>query len=746
MTDVAGQRAVTTCLSMEQLSLPRMLEPLHVALRELWALRRTVGRWLLWGRPAVSREMAIWRSQAETIPDRSLREYALDSIVDKRDLIEGAALFSVLPKRRNPQLLRLLVAYQTLWNYLDSATERDAREAHSGLHMALKAALDPDSPMPEYFHHSRNSDGGYLHGLVKACRVGCLALPSYSRVRQPMLAAVAQCALIQGLNHHPDPACRDAALNAWAEMHCAGERELAWFESTAAASGCLPHALLAMAAEGPYPVDDIPRTQKLYLRLAALLTTMLDGYVDQIEDERSGDHCYVAHYDDADLALERLREVIGQTMHETRALPDGARHTTLIACMIAMQLSDDRAYAPGMRLRTQTLVNAGGLITRLLYPLARMWRVAYLDRASIDGRGQTLNAARAGLPSGPRLPAAVEAVAIWKSPLTHLERCRARYGSRFTIKITSHPPLVFLCDPDDIKAVLSAPAEALHPGEGSNTIEPLVGRESFMLHDEDVHLEGRKIILPPLRAEAVSQQTKLADDVSRRAIALWPRDVPIALHSRLRELTLETALRTALGISADVSDPRLQELHRRLLSMLSVTGYALFSEPLLRHGLGQRRWRRFLREKAEVDDLLYDIINRRDRPRHRASALLDRLLDAQNADGSLMSAQQVRDNLMSILVAGHETTAAQLAWTFQLLAHNPAVLEKLIGEIDSGASEQLPHSNNLRGATSPAGIPVRDPTSSQATNRHRRLDLPSASPLAGLHISPAPHPGAIPRT
>jgi cytochrome P450 len=608
--------------------------------------------------------------------------------VDKRDLIEGAALFSALPKRRNPQLLRLLVAYQTLWAYLDSVIERDTREASSGLHMALSAALDPDAPLPDYYHHSHKSDGGYLRELVEACRVGCLALPSYSRVRPSVLAAVAQCGLIQGLNHDPDPEHRDAALKAWAEVHLAKELGLAWFELTAAASGCLPHALLATAAGGPCPVEDITRTESVYLRLAALLTTMLDGYVDQRDDDRNGDHCYVAHYDDANAIIERLREVIGQTMHEARAMSDGPRHATLIASMIAMQLSDERACRDGKRKGTLALINTGGFLTRLLYPLARMWRVLYLSHASIDRRRRGQNDARTALPSGPRLPAVVETLAIWKSPLTHLERCRKRYGSRFTVKITSHPPLVFLSDPNEIKAMLSAPAEALHSGEGASTLEPLVGQESFMLLDEDRHLNGRKIILAPLRAEAVAQQAGLVEDVSRRAVARWPRDVPIALLPRLRALTLEIALRTALGLSAHVSDSRLCELHKRMLSMLSVTGYVLFTEPLLRHGRGQHRWRRFLRERAEVDGLLYDIIQSRGSPRGCAGSLLDRLLSARNVDGSLMSAKQVRDNLMSMLLAGHETTAAQLAWAFQLLAHNPVALEKLIAEIDSGGGEQ----------------------------------------------------------
>jgi len=340
-----------------------------------------------------------------------------------------------------------------------------------------------------------------------------------------------------------------------------------------------------------------------------------------------------------------------------------------------------------MRQGTQALVSAGGSITRLLHPLARRWRVIYVNNASTSGRERTRRATRATLPSGPRLPAAAQTLILWKSPLARLEQCRDRYGNRFTIRITSRPPHVFLCDPNDIKAMLSAPAEALYPGEGANTVEPLVGRESFMLLDEEPHLDGRKIILPQFRAETVAQHTKLIDEVSQRAVALWPRDVSVALHPRLRALTLETALRITLGIPGHDHEPRLYELHKRLLAILSVAGYALFSEPLLRHGPGQRRWRRFLSERTEVDDLIYDIIKSRGRSQTYADSLLDKLLEARNADNSLMSVQQVRDNLMSILLAGHETTAAQLAWAFQLLAHNPAVLDKLTEEIDSGAGE-----------------------------------------------------------
>jgi cytochrome P450 len=246
---------------------------------------------------------------------------------------------------------------------------------------------------------------------------------------------------------------------------------------------------------------------------------------------------------------------------------------------------------------------------------------------------------------------------------------------------------VFLSDLEDIKAMLAAPADVLHPGEGADTVEP-IGGESFMLLDEREHLNGRRAILPPLHAKAVQQRVESIVEVAQREVASWPVDTPFALHPRLRALTLEAALQTVFRLSGGAADHRLEALREGLLAMLSVTGSAVFPEPLLRHGPGRGIWRRFIRERAEIDELIYDVIEDRDRCEDDVESVLGRLLSTRNTDGSLMSPHQVRDNLMSIILAGHETTAAQLAWAFQLLAHNPVVLQRLLGEIDADAGEE----------------------------------------------------------
>jgi cytochrome P450 len=253
----------------------------------------------------------------------------------------------------------------------------------------------------------------------------------------------------------------------------------------------------------------------------------------------------------------------------------------------------------------------------------------------------------------------------------------------------NYPPLVFLSNPDDVRAILAAPANVLHPGKGAATIMPLVGEESFMLMEEDEHLCGRKAILPALHAKQVERHSERVACVVRRRVASWPRDTSFALHHHLRALTLEIILRRVFVPLGPVAEDRLCTLHDRLLAMLSVTASPVFPEPLLRHGPGRRIWRRFLRQRAEVDELIYALIDeRRDTAATRSDDMLAGLVAARNPDGSCMSRERLRDNAMSVILAGHETTASELAWAFQLLAHNPAVLERLTREIDREDDEE----------------------------------------------------------
>ncbi|HTB70113.1 MAG TPA: DUF2600 family protein [Solirubrobacteraceae bacterium] len=361
-----------------------MPDPLPLSPRQVWALAVAATREIVWGLSAASNEIDGWRARASAIPDPSIRADALSSIDRKRGHTDGAALFWILPARRDLNLLRLLIGYEIIWDFLDCVNERGA---HAGtdngrqLHLALVEALDPGAPISDYYrHHPWSEDGGYLRALVEACRRRCAVLPSYGRVR-PAVVREARRAQVLALNHDTDPSERDRALVAWSEREFPDERRLSWFELTGAASASLTiHAFLALAAQPGCTETDLARTVTAYFPWLSASTTMLDSYVDQAEDALNGDHRYIDHYADAAHAGERLRALLARSIAEARRLRDGHRHAVIAACMIAMYLSKDSARTPQMRSGTAGLVRSGGSLTRLLLPILRLWRIAFAQQ------------------------------------------------------------------------------------------------------------------------------------------------------------------------------------------------------------------------------------------------------------------------------------------------------------------------------------------------------------------------------
>ena len=355
------------------------VDPAPLSAAQLRALAAGAGRELSWGLRAVTRELGAWRVVASGIPDPRLRADALHALDHKRGHADGAALFTILPPRRDARLLRLLVAYQTIVDYLDNVSERHPVQANGvQLHRALVAALDPDAPLQDWYRHSPwCDDGGYLPALVDTCRAGCRTLPSYGRVRS-LLARETRLGLVLGINHGTDAAGRDRALEAWTDAELAGERELPWFELSGAASATLSVlALLTLAADPQLRDEQVAAVHAAYWPWISLATTMLDSWVDQADDRRNGHHSYVAHYGDPTVALLRVREIVAHGIAAARGLPHGHRHAVIVGCMVALYLSKERARTPAAR----ELARAGGSLVRLLVPILRGWRIVYAQRS-----------------------------------------------------------------------------------------------------------------------------------------------------------------------------------------------------------------------------------------------------------------------------------------------------------------------------------------------------------------------------
>jgi cytochrome P450 len=276
-------------------------------------------------------------------------------------------------------------------------------------------------------------------------------------------------------------------------------------------------------------------------------------------------------------------------------------------------------------------------------------------------------------------------MAWWTRPLSFLERNRRSYGKRFTMRLLQTPPFVMLSDPDEIREVFTAPPEVLHPGEGARILEPVIGRNSVILLDEGDHLRQRKLMLPAFHGERMQRLSSVMSEVSEREAARWPRGEPVQLHPRLQALTLEVILRAVFGLD---QGQRLDAIRERLTTILSLSSRPLGMLPVLQRGVaGRGPWLHFLRLRDETDRLLFELIEERRHDDSDRDDVLAMLLAARHEDGSPMSDQELRDELMTLLVAGHETTASELAWAFDALLRAPAVVDRLVEEIESGEDD-----------------------------------------------------------
>ncbi len=295
------------------------------------------------------------------------------------------------------------------------------------------------------------------------------------------------------------------------------------------------------------------------------------------------------------------------------------------------------------------------------------------------------------LPPEPSSSPLVQTLRWSLRPLAFMQECRQRYGDAFGITFLGFErPMVMISDPAAIKALYTERANGLPPGR--NTIlEPIVGSRSLLIQEGAEHLARRRLMLPPFHGERMRSYEAVIDEVVAAEVDSWPLGTPFPIHSRMQAVTLEVILRAVFGVA---EGPRLERLRGMLTTVLSETASPrtqLLALATRRLGGGGNAWRRFESQLRAVDELLYaEIAEHRLRPDlAERDDILSMLMQARFEDGEGMSDEELRDQLMTLLLAGHETTATALAWTFDALLRNPAALVRLRESLADGEEDYL---------------------------------------------------------
>jgi cytochrome P450 len=291
-------------------------------------------------------------------------------------------------------------------------------------------------------------------------------------------------------------------------------------------------------------------------------------------------------------------------------------------------------------------------------------------------------------PPGPTEAQAIQTARWLLRPISFMESCRRRYGETFSVSFLGFErPLVMLSDPEAIRALYTAHEHGLPPGR-SVALLPVMGPGSVLLLEGQEHLARRKLMLPPFHGERMRSYEATVRALTERELDSWSPDDQFAIHPRMQAITLDVILKAVFGVTDPVRDARL---HERLPLLLGDTASpALQFRVLLSHRLGRGDPLAGLRELlAEIDELLLaEIAERRSDPATaEREDILSLLVTARFEDGEEMSDREVRDQLVTLLLAGHETTATALAWTFDLLLRNPATLARLTAEVDAGVQD-----------------------------------------------------------
>jgi cytochrome P450 len=297
----------------------------------------------------------------------------------------------------------------------------------------------------------------------------------------------------------------------------------------------------------------------------------------------------------------------------------------------------------------------------------------------------------APFPPGSRLPALAQAVRYVRAPLGFLTELQRRYGDVFSVSFPYFGKVVYVADEALVKAVFTGSPAQFHAGEANATVlEPALGPNSVLTLDDGPHMQQRKLLLPPFHGERIQRYGELIREVTLREMESWPVGEPFALRPHTQRITLAVIMRAVFGVHDEGRLARFEALIETFASRVN----AITAFPMLRRNLGRwSPWPRFLRAREALDEFIYEEIALRRREVESGEEghddVLSLLLSARHDDGSPMSDEELRDELVTVLGAGHETTATALAWAIERLLRTPRALAALRDSLAAGEDSYL---------------------------------------------------------
>jgi cytochrome P450 len=292
---------------------------------------------------------------------------------------------------------------------------------------------------------------------------------------------------------------------------------------------------------------------------------------------------------------------------------------------------------------------------------------------------------------GSQLPLLLQMIAYWRRPAGFVEKCQARYGSRFALRVRRRP-LYVLTDPSDVKQMFLAPADVLHTGKGSAVLEKYFGQTGLAWLDENEHKVRRKYIMQSLHGTALERIDAQINKMAAEEVASWPQGQTIALYPLIYQFTLKVICEVVFGSERPACWDELYELLKKMIEF-----NAKLMASVMIHKMSPRRVRLleairplglhdFLKTRARMDELIAEAVAER-RAGKRGDDMLSVLLGITNEDGSELSNLELRDEIMTMFIAGTETTAAGISWAFEYLSREHAVRARLVAEIDKGEDD-----------------------------------------------------------